>query len=201
MAKVLIAYNDDVSERSRQFFDACATDIRNFCYTHGLECELLSPPKLTHDEFISIAKSSEICYVVAHGTPNSILNEKEEDVLSIYTTNYDLCGKALFAVSCFCAQSLKEELLRIGMKLFVGYRHKYTEFPEYEEFMESANSGIKAFFTGANVYQMRQIMNAEYDRLYEELDSKNPLAADSLFDNKEALVIEGDDELVINDLT
>lgn len=86
------------------------------------------------------------------------------------------------------------------MKLFVGYRDKYTEFPGYDEFMQSANYGLKVFINGQNVAQMKGSINAEYDRLFDVLNEKNALAADALLDNKESLVIEGDDNLTIANL-
>ena len=86
------------------------------------------------------------------------------------------------------------------MKLFVGYRDKYTEFPGYDEFMQSANCGLKVFIDGQNVAKMKDSIDAEYDRLFDVLNGKSVLAADALLDNKESLVIEGDDSLTIADL-
>lgn len=201
MGKVLIAYNDDVSENSRQFFDDCATDIRNYCIGKSFDYDLLAPPNLTEVQFMDKAQDSKICYVASHGRPDSVVNEEEEEFVSTRTTNYNLNGKCFFAVSCFCAQNLKDELLRIGLKLFVGYRDRYTEFPGYDEFTQSANYGLKVFIDGQNVAQMKNSIYAEYDRLFDVLNEKSALAADALLDNKESLVIEGDDNLTIANLT
>lgn len=201
MGKVLIAYNDDASENSRQFFDDCAIDIRNYCIGKSFDYDLLTPPNLTELQFMDKAQYSKICYVASHGRPDSVVNEEGEEFVSTRTTNYNLNGKCFFAVSCFCAQNLKDELLRIGLKLFVGYRDKYTEFPGYDEFMQSANCGLKVFIDGQNVAQMKESIYAEYDRLFNILNGKNPLAADALLDNKESLVIEGDDDLTIKKLS
>lgn len=200
MGKVLIAYNDDASENSRQFFDGCATDIRNYCIGKSFDYDLLTPPNLTEAQFMDKAQDSHICYVVSHGRPDSVVNEEGEEFVSTRTTNYNLNGKCFFAVSCYCAQDLKDELFRIGLKLFVGYRDKYTEFPEYDEFMHSANYGLKVFIDGQNVAQMKDSIYAEYDRLFDVLNGKSVLAADALLDNKESLVIDGDDSLTISDL-
>lgn len=200
MEKVLIAYNDYASENSRQFFDNCATDIRNYCLEKNFDYYLLTPPNLTEVQFMEMAQDSKICYVASHGRSDSVVNEKGEEFVSTKTTNYNLNGKCFFAVSCYCAQNLKDELLRIGLKLFVGYRDKYTEFPGYDEFMQSANYGLKVFIDGQNVAQMKGSINAEYDRLFDVLNEKNALAADALLDNKESLVIEGDDNLTIANL-
>ncbi len=45
-----------------------------------------------------------------------------------------------------------------------------------------------------------QIMNGIYDECYKSLEVKNPLAADALFDNREALVIAGEGNLHLSDL-
>ena len=200
MEKVLIAYNDDVSENSRQFFYDCATDIRNYCLTKGLDVDLLTPPNLTESQFMEVALNSKICYVAVHGQADSVVNEDDVEFVSTKTTNYNLNGKCFFAVSCNCAQELKDELIRIGLKLFVGYRDKYTEFPGYDEFMQSANHGLKVFIDGKNVAQMKNDIYAEYDRLFNEKKKKSAMAADALLDNKESLVIDGDDNLTIENL-
>ncbi len=200
MEKILIAYNDDVSENSRQFFDCCATDIRNYCLERSFNYDLLTPPNLTESQFMKMAQDSQICYVASHGRPDSVVNEEDVEFVSTKTTNYSLSGKCFFTVSCYCAQNLKDELIRIGLKLFVGYRDKYTEFPEYNEFMQSANYGLKVFIDGLSVAQMKDSIYAEYDRLFDELNKKSAMVADALLDNKESLVIEGDDDLTIKNL-
>ncbi|WP_295367277.1 hypothetical protein [uncultured Prevotella sp.] len=199
-AKVLIAYNDDISEPSRQFFYDCATDIRNHCIQKDVYYQTIAPSKLTETNIMAAVYDSNICYIAAHGTKCSIINEQEEDIISTHTTNYNFNGKSLFAVSCYCAQILKDELMKIGLKLFVGYNSSFTEFPGYEEFYTSANSGLKAFVEGASVDEMRKIMNGIYDECYKSLEVKNPLAADALFDNREALVIAGEGNLHLSDL-
>ena len=200
MVKVLIAYNNDINESSRNFFEDCAVDIRNLCYIKGIECQLLTPPKLREQEMMEYIYNSQICYIASHGRIDAIVNEKSEDVISTITTNYNFNGKALFAISCYCAQMLKDELMKIGLKLFVGYKSNYTEFPGYEEFYITANSGIKVFLEGASVSDMRNEMFKSFDDCYRTLDLKSSLAADALLDNKEGLIIDGDDQLCLCDL-
>lgn len=199
--KVLIAYNDDISESSRQFFDDCATDIRNFCAENGIDFQIITPPQLETQNLMDSVLDSQICYIASHGRTDAIVNEKDNDIISFRTTNYNLDGKALFAVSCYCAETLKDELIRIGLKLFVGYRSKYTEFPGYDEFYTSANSGLKVFVKGASVLEVKETMYKVYDAGYDSLDAKSSIAADAILDNREGLVVEGDDDLHISDLS
>lgn len=199
--KVLIAYNDDISESSRQFFDDCATDIRNFCAVKGIDFQIITPPQLETQNLMDSVLDSQICYIASHGTNDAIVNEKSNDVISIRTTNYNLDGKALFAVSCCCAETLKDELMRIGLKLFVGYRLEYREFPGYDEFYTTANSGLKVFVNGASVSEMKDTMYKVYDDCYKSLDAKYSIAADALLDNRERLIVDGDINLHIGDLS
>lgn len=200
MITVLIAYNNDENEKCGHFFEDCATDIRNHCLTHGVDVQLLTPPDLTEEKFSKQAATSQICYIASHGSPNSVLNEKGEDFISTNTANYSLNGQCFFSVSCHCAKELKDALFRIGLKLFVGYNNTYTFFPNCDEFTQSANSGLKAFIEGMSVAQMKEYIYAEYDRLYKVLDKKSAIMADALLDNKEAIIVEGEDTLTINDL-
>ncbi len=198
MITVLIAYNND--EKCGHFFEDCATDIRNHCLTHGVDVQLLTPPDLTEEQFAKHSETSQICYVASHGSPKSVVNEKGEEFISTNTANYSLNGQCFFAVSCHCAKELKDALFRIGLKLFVGYNNTYTLFPDCDEFTQSANSGLKAFIEGMSVAQMKEYIYAEYDRLYEILDTRSAIMADALLDNKEAIIIAGEDSLTINDL-
>ena len=198
--KVLIAYNNDISESSRQFFDNCATDIRNYCIEKGFEYQILIPPHLVEQKLMETVLDSQICYIASHGRPDGIENEKKDDIISTQTTNYNLNGKALFAVSCYCAQILKDELMRIGLKLFVGYKSEYVEFPGYDEFHTTANSGVKIFIEGATVSEMRAAMYKSYDECLDLLYSESPIVADGLLDNRENLIIEGHEQLCLSDL-
>lgn len=200
MITVLIAYNNDENETCRHFFEECATDIRNHCLTYGIDVQLLTPPDLTEEQFAKHSETSQICYVASHGSPKSVVNEKGEEFISTNTANYSLNGQCFFAVSCHCAKELKDALFRIGLKLFVGYNNTYTLFPDCDEFTQSANSGLKAFIEGMSVAQMKEYIYAEYDRLYEILDTRSAIMADALLDNKEAIIIAGEDSLTINDL-
>lgn len=200
MAKVLIAFNNDVSEENRQFFEAYATDVRNYCYANRHDVEILCPPNLTEDNFMRLAGNCVVCYVASHGTTDSVVNEKWDPFVSIRTTNYNLAGKCFFAVSCNCAGELRAELLRIGLKLFVGYRNEYTDYIGSDEFQICANSGLKFFINGCTVAEMRKHMEAEYDKYFDILNQRSAIMADALLDNKEALVIDGEDALTINDL-
>lgn len=199
MIKALIAYNDDVSETNRNNFEEYATDVRNFCIENEIDWELLTPPNLTNEAFMKLANESQVCYISAHGSPVSIDNERKNHIISTRTTNYNLCGKMLYAVSCHCALQLKDELMRIGLKIFVGYR-SIIVFTGYEEFLTCFNSGIKALIKGCTVAEMRKLMKDEYDKQFHKLGQTNPLAADMLLDNKESLVIDGKDSLTIYDL-
>ena len=202
MAKVLIAYNDAATEDMRNFFVNCADSIKNECVQLGIEYDLLTPPDLTEANLMLIMESAQFCYVAAHGDAGSVYNEIGDKLVAtmLATTNYNLSGKAFFAISCNCAKELKDDLIRIGLKLFVGYNDKYTEYEGYDEFVESANSGAKIFLAGCNVAQMKKHMLDTYDRCIDYLEGKSAMAVDALLNNRESLVIEGDDDLTIKDL-
>ena len=200
MTKILIAYNDEISDRNSKLFEDHAIDVINFCIDKGIDFKIVKPPQLVETEVTKSVLNYKICYIASHGTTDAIKNENNEDIVSTTTTNYNFYGKALFTISCDCAQTLKDELIRIGLKLFVGYKSKYQDFPDYEEFYITANSGIKLFSEGVSVSEMRKQIYMIHDKCYDSLCSISPLVADALLDNREGLTIEGDDHLCLSDL-
>ncbi len=197
MASILIAYNNDTSVELHEFLDMCGDDMKQFCYDRKVGYSTLVPPDLTEKSVMYLMTDHQVCCVAAHGYTDGICNEKDEDIISVHTTNYNLQNKVVYCVSCHCAVNLCPCLMQIGVKLFVGYNDAFEVRGEYAPFIVCALSGIKCLLSGNDVKEARSKMNQIYDEQIDLLNQSNPWTAMSLLHNKEALVFEGEDNYTL----
>lgn len=200
MTKILVAYNDSQAEDARLFFESCADDVKQCCFDNGLEFTSICSPNLTEENICENIQSHKLCFIAAHGDAYGVYNENDEDVVSTRTTNYGFNGKGFYAVSCSCGQELRGELLRIGLKIFIGYNDEFRIYGNENPFRESAMSGLKHFLSGENIQTSRHAMLEKFDEEIEKLNDFNPMAAQYLLHDKEALVFSGEDDIKISDL-
>ncbi len=199
---MLIAYNDAPTEELSGFFEFCAEEIDNTCQINNIITTLLTPPQLRYASLASILENHTVCVIAAHGDERSIANEINEDIVSIGTDNRIFRRKLLYAISCSCAKELKNNLEENGLASFWGYSKKFNVWSGYVQYAQCAISGILSLIEGKTIKEAREIMLSEYDSAIAELASteSNPFVAANLLDNKESLVITGDENLTLKDL-
>lgn len=202
MNKLLIAYNNAVSEELHDVFEACADEAKAICARHCINFHCVNPPNLTKENICGKIAGFQMLFIAAHGSDEAIYNEKEDDneVVSVRTTNYDFNGKCFYSVSCSTAKKLAPELQRIGLKLFVGYDDKFWVQGDITPFYTCALSGLEYFLSGDTVSEARRKMLKSFDDKINELNKTNPLAARWLTHNKMHLCFEGEDELKFEEL-
>ena len=86
------------------------------------------------------------------------------------------------------------------MKIFIGYNDEFRIYGNENPFRESAMSGLKHFLSGENIQTSRHAMLEKFDEEIEKLNDFNPMAAQYLLHDKEALVFSGEDDIKISDL-
>lgn len=162
MENVLIAFNDDPSFGLHSFFESCADDARQTCIDHRHSYSWVYPPHFTEDYITAPMVNHTICFIAADGTTDGIYNVDGIDVLTTRTTNYNLSGKILYTVSCYCAIDLLPELKRIGLSTFVGYDDELLVKESESSFQESAMEGLKVLLSGENKTMAKQKMLDKY---------------------------------------
>ena len=200
MAKVLIGYNSDVSDPAKALFEACADEAKQICVDAGCNFEVLTTPALTNQNVVNQLCDKQVFFVAAHGASDAVLNENDEEVVSTRTTNYGFKDKGLYSVSCNTAISLKEELQRIGVLLYVGYDDVFRSFGDIEPFCECAMEGLRQFLSGTTLAEARTKMKEMFEAKQHLLAATNRQAAWWLNHDKVHLCFEGEDGLTINDL-
>lgn len=197
MKKILIAYNNDSKSELHDFFEYCADEARMFCYENNLDYSFISPPNLNKDNVINSIEKHSICVLAAHGDLNGIYNENDEEIVSIYTINYNFKDKGFYTIACSCAQNLYPQLRQVGLSFFVGYSDKIIVKGDREPFVVSAMSGLKSLMQGNSIEKAKMDMLRCFDEQIKLLDEKEDLwAAAFLLNNKDCLVFEGENIFV-----
>lgn len=200
MNKVLIAYNNDSTSELHDFLESCADEAKQNCADNNIEYTSVFPPNLNRQNVIDIMHEHQLCFFAGHGDAYGIYNENEEDVVSTHTTNYKFNGKGLYCIACSCAQELLPHLKSHGILFFVGYNTTFNVRGEREPFIDSAMAGLKSFLNGNKLKVAKETMISTYDKQIAALDITDPMAAVELVHNKEALVFDGNEDLLFSDL-
>ena len=202
MSSILIAFNSSPNDSSHSFFQSCADEARQLCADTNIPCTSKTGDELAEQSIMQAMKSHALCIFASHGSCDSIVDESGNDVISTRTTNYAFNGKGLYAVSCWCAQSLMQELCRIGLSLFVGYDDEIRFSGDESVFVDCALSGLRSLVAGNRFDQAKADMLSSFDDAIKKAgDSPNPFEKMFLLHDKESLVFCGDPELTFEALT
>ncbi len=201
--KFLIAFNNDASDKAGSHFSFCGEDMEMAMEQYGHESIVLTPPFLTNAQLLKNLSECQICFIANHGDARSIAGNNG-DIVSVDTDNIIFSGKLLYAVSCTCAKELKDSLIVDGLRAFFGYDNELNVWHGYPQYGRSCMSGMKSLLDGKTIKEAREDMIAQYNHDISELEEQYPndtyLAA-ALLDNREALVVYGEDNLRLSDLT
>lgn len=202
MNSILIAYNSCPDDSSHSFFQSCADEARQLCADASIPCTSKTGDDLAEPGIMQSMESHSLCIFASHGSCDSIVDENGNDVISTRTTNYVFNGKGLYAVSCWCAQSLMPELRRIGLTFFVGYKDEIRFSGDESIFVDCALSGLRSFVCGKSFNLAKEDMLSSFDEAIEKAgESPNPFEKMFLLHDKESLVFCGDSELTFADLS
>ena len=200
MGNILIACNNDNTAILHDFLESCADEAKQICADNGIEFSFVYPPNLSEQNVIGIMPEHQLCFFAGHGDTDGIYNECGVDVVSIKTTNYNFNNKGLYCVACSCAQKLHPHLKDYDLRFFVGYNNTFNVRGEHEPFIKSAIAGLKSFLNGDTIKVAKEKMINTYDTQIATLKETDPMAAFELLHNKEALIFDGNDDLLFSDL-
>lgn len=197
---VLIAYDNDSSTVLHDFLESCADEAKQIFVDNSIEFTSVCPPDLNERTVINAMPGHSLCFIAGHGDQDGIYNDRDEDIVSIRTTNYNFKGKGFYSVACHCAKNLLPHLKSLGLRLFVGYNDTFNVRGEREPFIASAVAGLKHFVDGDTLQTAKEKMMTTFDEQIAALDETDPMAAIELVHNKEALVFDGVEDLLFSQL-
>lgn len=189
MANILIAYNNMPGVGLYDFFENCSDNLKQKCIETHHKYSSLTPPSLVNDLIRPMVVTHDVCYIAAHGDSDGIVNENEDYFVSVNTINYDFQEKIVYSVSCKAGQNLKENMIRMGVKLFVGYNDDLIIGTSEDIFVKCANSGINSILDGNEFGIAKEHMINTYN---DAIDNATFIDGLYLLNNREHLVFEGD---------
>ena len=202
MNNILIAFNSCPEDSSHSFFQSCADEARQLCADASIPYTSKTGDDLAEQGIMQSMESHSLCIFASHGSCDSIVDENGNEVISTRTTNYAFSRKGLYAISCWCAQSLMPELCRIGLLLFVGYEDEIRFSGDESVFVDCALSGLRSFVGGKRFDLAKAEMLSSFDEAIKKAgESPNPFEKMLLLHDKESLVFCGDPELTFADLS
>lgn len=198
----LIAYNKDSSDAAGGFFAFCGEEMELEAEARGLDSIVITPPNMGNQQLLQHLPTCQVCFIANHGDTKSIAGSNG-DIVSTSTDNTLFSGKLLYAVSCSCAKELKDSLTKVGLRSFWGYDNELKLWYGYPQYARCCMAGIKSLMDGNTIREAKADMLEQYNNDIAELETlypDNPILSALLLDNREALVICGDDELKLADL-
>ncbi|MDU9049997.1 MAG: hypothetical protein Q3M30_14205 [Candidatus Electrothrix sp. Rat3] len=139
----------------------------------------------------------------SHGSENELLQNGVTPFLS--TVNGIDCLKNSFAYcyACKAGGVLGKELCKKGALCFIGYSQNITiqfYFGAEDALIECATCGIKVFVDGKTTGQTLKTIKEKYTKCVDEFYLKDMFTASLFMQNRDALVLHGDSELMISDI-
>lgn len=200
--RFLIAYNNDTSDAAGGHFAFCGEEMEIETEERKIEKCILTPPLLTNKHLLQNLSVCQVCFIANHGDIKSIAGNNE-DIVSVDTDNSLFSGKLLYAVSCSCAKELKDSLVADGLRSFWGYDNELKVWYGYPQYAQGCMAGMMSLMDGKTVKEAKAAMLAQFNNGIEELETQypdNPILAADLLDDREALVVYGEDDLTLADL-
>lgn len=204
MIKFILAYDEKDTQLGR-FFNMCAEDVKQSLIEdkHQLALEISSQklntfffeialPNYTAKKFIFTAYS--------HGNEDRLTSNST--YLSVDSDLQPFQNSLFYTFSCLTGVTLGNKLIEKGCLAFLGYRIEAHIITYNEDiFTECSNFGLKRFIGGENISIALKQMKDKHTELIDETYEKYPLVASTLRRNRDGLVLYGNRNLSIDDLS
>lgn len=207
MINIILACSE-TDETLGMYFSLCSDDLKNFIETscnqqfalQEIKGRALNSAYL--EIFIEQLESQRLILAAySHGREHALTHEGSAYVE--IGQNFNLYSNALvYTNACLAGkgEGLGQYLVENGCSAFCGYNDEVVAcVPYYDMFCECENHGIKQFLQGEALSIAFLQMKNKYTEKIDELYEYSVVAAALLRKNRDALVLLGDSELVIND--
>lgn len=200
MIKFILAYDEGNAELGN-FFNMCATDLKNsfIADKHELVLEIPSRRLNTYFLELSLAQYKEAKFIFtaySHGSEDRLTSH--EVYLSTNSNLQPFQNSLFYTFSCLTGVNLGTKLVDNGCLAFVGYKVEAYIITRNEDiFTEGANFGLKQFLSGESIGNSIKQMKNKHSELIDATYEKYPLVASTLRSNRDGLILIGNTELNI----
>lgn len=138
-----------------------------------------------------------------HGSEDELLKNWNNPFISIDQNIDSLKNSFAYCYACKAGKNLGKQLCANGSLCFIGYKENVTVqkyFGAEDAFIECAVCGIEALVEGNSTSQTLNIMKEKHTEYIDDFYLRDMLTASLFMDNRDALVLHGNNELTINNI-
>jgi len=197
MIKTLLVFDENDTNLG-DFFSLCNEELSVFFSEKNFEHEIIGK-NTRFDMLVPIRiknyeKQNFAFAAFVHGDSDNLLQSGVDPFISIAGDLSLFQNSFFYTFACEAGKTLGLELVNSGCKCFIGYKEKTHIWSGYPKpFVNTSTHGFKLFFEGENTKKiflnMLSLYNEEIDKLYKE----DFVIASILMENRDALVIHGED--------
>ncbi len=197
MIKTLLVF-DEKDTVLGNFFELCREELDKFFISKGIETDIINKNSvfdiLLTSKIESLNTEQFVFGAFTHGDKENLLQSGITPFISASGNLNQFKNSFFYTFACEAGKILGKELVKAGCKCFIGYNEKTHIWNTYQRpFIDTATSGLKLFYDGENTKnvfsKMINLYNKEIDKLYKS----DFVIASILMENRDALVIYGDD--------
>jgi hypothetical protein len=206
MVNILLAY-DEANKETGDFFESCASEIKKIFISTAKIKELNSnmiKNDIVINQYIKKIKDSFIFIALTHGSESELIGSKNSPYVAVGKNDNLFQGTLFYCFSCETGKMLGKNIIAYNGKCFIGHNRK----------VYANNTGIwknlffapilcfwEKFILGEPVFSCLQAKKTEYTRLIDENYNTDMFHAAYLRENRDSLVIYGDENCSINDFS
>lgn len=216
MIDIVIAFDkDDWDIESESglglFYDSCAKQMQEFILSNlSYKLHMIFGSDLNEIEVANIlAKtiSNHTFVAYSHGKNDALLYDNQQKEYLSKTSNLpNIQGGLFYTWSCCAGTELGKHLVQSSYQTFIGYKDWIISVETMSDiaqrYIDCTNLGLKAFLSGETALDAFKITYDMYSNHIDELENNFDFFLASHFSrNRNALVIFGNENLVIKNLT
>lgn len=197
MIKTLLVF-DEKDTNLGSFFELCREELDDFFIEKSIETDIIDKNSvfdiLLTNKIKGFNAEKFVFAAFTHGDEENLLQSGTTPFISISGDLSQFKNSFFYTFACEAGKILGKELVKTGCKCFIGYNKETNIWNTYQRpFIDTATSGLKLFYEGENTKKvfskMINLYNKEIDKLYKS----DFVIASILMENRDALIMYGDD--------
>jgi hypothetical protein len=197
---------DETDEELGNFFESCAQEIKKlFCSAVITELKSnMIQNDIVINQRISEIQNDFIFIGFTHGSDCKLLGSKNDPYIAIGKNEMLFNGSLFYCFACNTGKTLGKKIIDNKGRCFIGHNRKIyaNNIGNWRDlFIQPILCFWRKFISGSTVLLCLKEKHAEYTRLIDCLYETDMFHAAYLLENRDSLVLYGDENCSINDFS
>ncbi|MCP5061554.1 MAG: hypothetical protein GY936_03715 [Ignavibacteriae bacterium] len=202
MINTLLVF-DENDNTLGSFFSLCKEELESYFFRTNIDIDIIDKRSIfdivLDIKIASFNKENFVFAVFSHGDSENLLQDGTTPFISTSSDLSKYMDSFFFSFACETGKILGEKLVEYGCKCFIGYKEKTYVWTTYmNPFVKTATYGLIQFYKGKNMSDIFNDMKNIYDEEIDKLYKTDFVIASILMDNRDGLVMYGDETIDIN---